>query len=175
MSGMDMSRELAAMVKVEQALSDLSEEERGRVLAWAGSRYGTPAVAGKASPLIALDKSQDDSEKIDSPTKSLEVNSLAEFYDMASPSSDAEKVLVVGYWLQFKEGYQELESHKINKELKHLGHGVGNVTRALDWNKAQKPAFIVQKRKEGTTKQARKKFVVTNEGKKFVEKMLRDT
>ncbi|ANH73510.1 hypothetical protein ACS15_2824 [Ralstonia insidiosa] len=91
---------------------------------------------------------------------------------MASPTSDGEKALVVGYWFQVKEGATELEAQKINSELKHLGHGIGNVTRALDWLKAQKPALMIQKRKEGTTKQARKKFVVTNEGKKHVEKMV---
>jgi hypothetical protein len=81
----------------------------------------------------------------------------------------------VGYWLQYREGANELEAQRINSELKHLGHGIGNVTRALDWLKAQKPSLMIQKRKEGATKQARKKFVVTNEGKKFVEKLLART
>jgi hypothetical protein len=100
-----------------------------------------------------------------------EISSLAEFYDLASPSTDAEKVLVVGYWFQFREGAQELEALKINNQLKHLGHGVGNVSRALELHKTQRPALMIQKRKEGATKQARKKFAVTNEGKKYVEKM----
>ena len=91
---------------------------------------------------------------------------------MVSPSTDTEKVLVVGYWFQFRDGAQELEALKINNQLKHFGHGVGNVSRALELHKTLKPALMIQKRKEGATKQARKKFVVTDEGKKYVEKML---
>jgi DNA-binding PadR family transcriptional regulator len=35
-----------------------------------------------------------------------------------------------------------------------------------------KPALVVQLRKEGTTRQARKKFKVTSEGKRAVARML---
>jgi len=172
MSEMAMSKELAAMVQIEQALQGLAEDERGRVLVWAGSRFGVSIAPHKSAPPKATDNSggnhPDDEPAADSPV----VGSLAEFYDRASPSSDGEKALVVGYWFQVKEGSAELEAQKINSELKHLGHGIGNVTRALEWLKAQKPALMIQKRKEGSTKQARKKFVVTNEGKKYVEKMV---
>jgi hypothetical protein len=171
MSGITMSKELSAMVQVEQALQDLPEEERGRVLAWASSRFGViipppKGVSPKAADIASGDHPED--EHGSSPS---EVSSLAEFYDLTAPTSDGEKALVVGYWIQFKEGASELEAQRINSELKHLGHGIGNVTRALETLKAQKPALMIQKRKEGTTKQARKKFVVTNEGKKHVDKM----
>lgn len=168
-----MSKELTAMVSVEHALSELSEEERGRVLSWAGSRFGVALASSpvKGTPSRGTDSPSNTHTDSASPANASEFDSLAEFYDHASPSSDAEKALVVGYWFQVKEGASELDAQKINSELKQLGHGIGNVTRALDWHKAQKPALMIQKRKEGTTKQARKKFVVTNEGKKYVEKM----
>lgn len=173
MPGMTMSKELGAMVQVEQALVDLSEDERGRVLSWAVSRFGVALAIPKASSSKSLPANEEDeSQQQVEAAKPGEIGSLAEFYDLASPSTDAEKVLVVGYWFQFREGAQELEALKINNQLKHLGHGVGNVSRALELHKSQKPALMIQKRKEGVTKQARKKFVVTNEGKKFVEKML---
>lgn len=172
MTEMAMSKELAAMVQIENALEPLGEEERDRVLVWAASRFGVTISGPKR--IMSKDSTiadQDDSVG-ETPPSSAEADSLAQFYDLASPSSDAERVLVVGYWFQFREGFQELEAQKMNTELKHLGHGIGNVTRALDWHKTQKPALMIQKRKEGTTKQARKKFILTNEGKKFVEKML---
>lgn len=172
MSEMAMSKELAAMVQIEQALQGLAEDERGRVLAWAGSRFGVSIASPKSAPPKTTDSAGGDHPDDEPPADSAEAGSLAEFYDLASPSSDGEKALVVGYWFQVKEGAAELEAQKINSELKHLGHGIGNVTRALEWLKAQKPALMIQKRKEGTTKQARKKFVVTNEGKKYVEKMV---
>ena len=175
MSAVTMSKELAAMVQVEQALVDLSEDERGRVLSWAGARFGVVLAVPKASPSYssrALPADEEGESPQDEVVNPAEISSLAEFYDLASPSTDAEKVLVVGYWFQFREGAQELEALKINNQLKHLGHGVGNVSRALEAHKSQKPALMIQKRKEGATKQARKKFVVTNEGKKYVDRML---
>lgn len=177
MPSMMMSKELTAMVQVEQALVDLSEDERSRVLGWAGARFGVALTQSKTSStsssktLPAYEK-EGELRQPEGSASPGEIGSLAEFYDLASPSTDAEKVLVVGYWFQFRDGAQELEALKINNQLKHLGHGVGNVSRALELHKTQKPALMIQKRKEGATKQARKKFVVTNEGKKYVEKML---
>jgi hypothetical protein len=82
------------------------------------------------------------------------------------------KALVGAYWMQFKEGVNDVDAMTVNTRLKHLGHGVGNITRAFEALKAERPSPIVQTRKEGNTKQARKKFKVTNEGKKRVEGML---
>lgn len=175
MSEAAMSKELAAMVQVEHTLVDLSEEERNRVLSWAGSRFGVVIAQVKAVQTKISDTTGDTHAGAEPRAGASDIDSLAEFYDRASPTSDGEKALVVGYWLQIKEGASELEAQKINSELKQLGHGIGNVTRALDWHRTQKPALMIQKRKEGTTKQARKKFMVTNEGKKYVEKMVTRT
>lgn len=169
MSDLELSKELAAMVAVERALIDLSEEERTRVLVWASSKFNVVLKAQKQKKQD-LDGDVDDDDA--PPADPNGAATLAEFYDQAGPSSDGEKVLVVGYWYQYRENVQDLEAQTLNAQLKHLGHGIGNITRALEWAKAQKPALMVQKRKEGTTKQARKKFAVTNEGKKYVEKML---
>ena len=138
MSGAAMSKELAAMVQIEQAFSGLDEAERDRVLVWAGSRFsggrihvphnlGTANEKASSAPHASSDAQSATSlgSKLDA------IESLAEFYDQASPATDADKALVVGYWLQMKAGASELESQKINFELKHLGHGIGNVTRAL--------------------------------------------
>lgn len=172
MSDKGLSKELSAMAQLEEALNALSEEERGRVLSWAGSRFGVAiAAAQKTARAKVGGGAEDDADEAqeDKPDAS---TSLAEFYDAAAPTSDGEKVLVVAYWFQYRQGETELDAQKLNSNLKHLGHGIGNVTRALESNKSQKPALIVQMRKEGTTKQARKKFKVTNEGKKVVERML---
>jgi hypothetical protein len=167
MADHELSKELGAMAAIEKALAELNEDERARVLTWAGSRFNVVVKAAKGK--------KDDGDGDTTPADPNAAASLAEFYDQASPSTDGEKVLVVGYWYQYRESAQELEAQTLNAQLKHLGHGIGNITRAMDWATDQKPALMVQKRKEGTTKQARKKFVVTNEGKKHVEKMLAKT
>lgn len=171
MSEQELSKELSAMVSIERALADLGDDERARVLAWAGARFNVGAELLRQKKAVLGERhaeSGDDDEGGDADV----ATNLAEFYDQASPSNEGEKVLVVGYWFQYRENATELDSQSLNSQLKHLGHGIGNVTRALEWAKTQKPALMVQKRKEGSTQQARKKFAVTNEGKKYVEKML---
>jgi len=164
-----LSKELSAMVGLEKALEELTDDERGRVLAWASSRFNVPLAPAKKGVPAEGGKGPDPVDVNSAPEMA---ESLAQFYDQAGPTTDAEKALVVAYWFQYHDGVVDLDAQSINSQLKHLGHGIGNVTRAIDGLKSQKPSLMVQKRKEGTSKQARKKFMVTNEGKKFVDKML---
>ncbi len=97
---------------------------------------------------------------------------LAAFYHAASPKTDTEKVLTVAYWLQKSQGLTDVESFGVNSELKQLGFGVGNVTRAFDNLMAMRPQPVMQTRKSGTSKQGRKKFRVTDIGMRTVERML---
>lgn len=157
------SPELKAMTDIEAALNDLSENERSRVMQWAAARFGAGPAGHTvvAKPAAPAGRPSDD-----------QFSSVGELYDAAGPVSDASRVLVVAYWLQYHQGATDVESQAINTELKHMGHGIGNITRAFSALKSQKPALVIQTRKEGTTQQARKRFKVTGEGQKAVEKML---
>lgn len=163
MTTTELSTELKAMANIEAALKDLSDDERARVMQWAASRF---RGAGK-SPL----KGGPENDEVQA-TDLGKYGTLAEFYDAAAPETEADRALVAAYWYQFKEDASDVEAQRINSELKHLGHGVGNITRAFEALKSQKPALIMQTRKEGSTKQARKKYKVTTEGKKAVERMI---
>lgn len=79
---------------------------------------------------------------------------------------------MVSYWFQFIKGDADIDSQSVNTELKHLGHGVGNITQAFAGLIARKPQLVIQTKKEGKTQQARKKYRVTQEGKKAVDAML---
>ena len=92
-----------------------------------------------------------------------------------TPRPSLNRALVTAYWFQCREGQEDIDAQKINSELKHLGYGVVNITRAFNTLKDQKPSLVMQTRKAGTTKQARKKYKVTAEGKKSVERMLQAT
>lgn len=163
-----LSPELQAMVRVESALNALEVTERARVIQWAQAKFrsaggGTNRVPADMPVEIERLGGGDD----------LGLDDLPAFYDAADPGNDAEKALVCAYWIQFRKGASDLDSQAVNTELKHLGHGIGNITRAFEALKSQRPALIVQTRKGGSTQQARKKFKVTTEGKKAVERMLR--
>ena len=70
------------------------------------------------------------------------------------------------------QGQETFTSQTLNSALKDLGRGVSNITRALAASMAQKPALVMQVRKSGTTKQARKIYKLTAAGKKAVVLMI---
>ena len=80
--------------------------------------------------------------------------------------------MVAAYHFLKHDGLEEVDSFRLNAALTHLGHRVGNITRALTSLIEEKPALVVQTRKEGKTKQARKKYKLTFEGVRKVERML---
>ena len=97
---------------------------------------------------------------------------IADLYAAAEPKGDAEKALVAAYWVQQIKGSGDFDAATINKELKHLGHGVGNITAALGSLIARKPNLVIQTRKAGTSQQARKRYKLTTEGLKYVDNMI---
>ena len=64
------------------------------------------------------------------------------------------------------------QSRGLNAELKHLGHGISNITAALAGNMRKKPQRVIQLKKSGGAKQAIKTYKVTNEGLVYVQGML---
>lgn len=167
----DPLTELEAMKAVAEALSALDDEDsRRRVLNWAGDRFG---VKIQTQPLVNVESpSQHNIPDAAKDPDEIDFEDVAEMYAVAQPTSDAEKALVVSYWLQYREAYACVDTQKVNTMLKHMGYGVGNITRAFDNLTKTRPQLIVQLRKSGSSKQARKTFKVTTEGKKYVEQML---
>jgi len=166
----DMFREIDAMRKVAEALASLDKDEVARVLEWAVSKFGVEIADQPVSQ-------QSDSmpPPVNSQNSDTDINfeTLAELFAAASPSTDAEKVLVVAYWHQYVLNEPSLTSYYINKDLKDLGHGVKRMNDAWDRLMAEKPHLVVQLKKTGSSTQARRIFKLTNAGKQRVEDMLR--
>jgi len=152
--------ELAAMSAVRDALNPLDEQTRARVIRWATERF---QVSAAPRPMT-----MPRTNEADAPAGGTDV---AAHFHSVSPRTDAEKVLAVAYWLQQTEGLKDIDSFRVNSELRQLGFGVGNVTRAFDNLMSTKPQLVMQTRKSGTSRQARKKFRVTNEGIRAIERM----
>ncbi len=162
----DPMAEIAAMQTVATALADLDTAATMRVLRWAAERFGLSVGSSSKAPASAAQGEKENG------TAELNFKDLAELYDAASPSTEWERALVAGYWFQFLGGEPEFGAQTINSALKNLGHGVSNITNAFETLKAQKPALVMQIKKAGTTKQARKKYKLTGAGKKAVELMV---
>lgn len=97
---------------------------------------------------------------------------MAELFAVAAPNSGPEKALVVAYFMQEVQGQEHLEAQTLNSELKHLGYKLPNVTATLSLLMSQQPAAVVQIRKTGKSRQARKLYRLTSEGVRRVRSML---
>jgi hypothetical protein len=148
--------EIEAMKSVANAIKDLDDAARGRVLSWLTGRYNVEAA----------DATPPDSERTAFPSKKKQSSEmdLPTTFAAARPESDTDRALVGAYWFQVIKGQADIDSQDVNSELKQLGHGVGNITRAFDHLMAAKPQLVIQTRKAGKAKQARKKYRVTEAG-----------
>lgn len=154
------------MRSVDDALSQLEEDERRRVLTWAISKFG-----GKTEdhPAITLD-GEDTGEATKSESSSYE--RIVDLVDAANPSSIVDYVLVATYWFQELNGEEEVTGRQVNAELKDLGHPSKNITDSFNSLIRRKPSQARQVKKSGSTRQAQKKYRLTNEGVRAVEQMI---
>jgi hypothetical protein len=161
-----VDREIQAMGEIARALKGLDEEAARRVLKWAIDRFQLRAVA-------AISGQGGGAGSGSLPTRAF--TDLPELFDAANPQTGLEKVLVVSYWFQVAQGQEEWDSHTVNKWLKQLGHPSGNITRDLDALIKRTPRLVLQVRKGGPSRQARKRYKLTREGIRAVETMLNVT
>jgi hypothetical protein len=103
------------------------------------------------------------------PRKGMQIASLLERW---SPETMAERALLGAYSLSRGKADRTVTSQSINAELKRAGILVPNITRAIESNLRAKPPLMAQKKKMGTTRQARKQYAITQEGVDFVESRL---
>lgn len=170
----DPETELKAMSDVSKAVGNLDDEARARVLRWAAERYSVTVAgssgrgkSGGGAGSAALENGSNGNGGTAS-----QFGDLADLYAATSPEMDTDKTLVAAYWFQFCEGKQEFGAQEINSALKNLGHPIKNITSAFDNLKARKPAPVMQLKKSGTSRQARKTYKLTVAGKQAVEMMI---
>lgn len=165
-----MDPEIEAMSKIAEALDELDIQAKTRVLRWAVDKYEVTLThkarkqgnQGYHDPDSTEDKEGDKKEH----------ETFAEFFSDAGPTSNAEKVLVAGYWHQEVLGEKELASASLNKDLKDLGHGVTRMNDAFSSLMSYKPQLAIQLKKTGSSPQARKKYKITKAGIDRVKEML---
>jgi hypothetical protein len=155
--------ELHALSAISSLLSELPGDSRARIVAWITSRFGGLGIVRAHSDAGDANQLTDSAR---------EFPDVATLFVAARPSTGSEKALTVAYWLQECMGREEWEGFAINSELKHLGHGLKNVTDALNSLIEHKPQLVVQLRKSGKAKQARKRYKLTAEGTRKVRLMV---
>ncbi len=163
--------EVEAMGAVAAALDGLDAEQQARVLRWAGDRYGV-SIAGKRQTLGGGGGGRDDD--LGSGSDPSEFEDVSGLFSAATPATDEDRALVVAFW--FQEGQEEKQPNvtgaQVNKELRNLGHGVPGINKVFDNRIATSPQQVIQTRKSGTTRQARKTYKVTKVGINRVQELL---
>jgi hypothetical protein len=154
--------EIEAMREAFQALKDIEPTARLRVVRWLADRFE-----------IHFQHTAKPGEKASDPNDALsQFESFADLHGGVSPSTEAESALVGGYWFQVVQKNADFSSQQVNDELKNLGNAVGNITAAFNSLRERKPALVLQVQKSGTTKQARKRYKLTQAGIREIERLL---
>jgi hypothetical protein len=154
--------EVSAMATLNAAFAELDDSARMRVLSWANQKFGSGQASIRSAHGLPPDKTPADAVFADLPA----------LYAEARPTSEPQRALVAGYWFQVCKKQSDFDSQSLNTELKQMGHGVSNITRALDELIKHRPQLVIQIKKSGTSKQARKRYRVTGEGIKAVAKLV---
>jgi len=158
--------EIEAMMSISPLLAKLDDGDARRVVRWESDRFGVlPAGRGGQNRESSL------SDPIGVGEQTVP-ESLPELFAAANEWSQAQKALVAGYWFQQILGHEDFDAQQVNDELKHLGHGITNITRALGELMNQRPQLTIQTRKSGKSKQARKRYKITAEGIRAANRML---
>ena len=155
--------ELGVMSVVYEELMKIDDEAKQRVLDWVAGKF---SLRPSKNAIESTKMSAGESISIES------FSSVADAFTAASPEIDRDKALIVAAFLQRNQAKDEITGYEINNELRQLGHGLKNVTDAINQMMDRKPKLMMQVKKEGKTKQARKKYKVTIEGFKAVQHML---
>lgn len=165
----EVETEVKAMATVAEAVKGLQPEAIRRVLDWANQRFLSKPLPSVANPTGTKSAAPNAGDGTDSTAP--QFREFHELFDAANPDTSVEKVLVAAYWYQEVEGSEDLDSTELNRALKNLGHPSSNITRDLDALIRRTPRFVMQVSK-GPTKSARRRYKLTREGIRAVQRMV---
>lgn len=166
--------EIDAMSAVATALTALEEDQQGRVLRWAAERYGVALPkggGGRGSTGGPAGDADDDVTDEEITSGDPEFPEFGDLFAACDPKTNEDKALVAAYWRQVHMGEESWPSAALTKDLRNLGHGIPNITDALTTNMRRRPQRVIQLKKSGSARQARKTYKVTREGLVYVQGM----
>lgn len=143
----------------------LKEKARDILLerAFGGSTSSTSVPRGRGRPRSERPSENGDGTEGD----------LASLLTRWTPTTMSDKALLGAYYLSRVRGDDTVTSQAINSELKRNGLAISNITRAIEANMRPDRPLMVQEKKMGSTKQARKQYRITPAGVEAVERRLR--
>jgi hypothetical protein len=167
-----LGTEIEAMGQIDTALEGLQADEKRRVLSWALDKHGDEVITATTRPAAASPAQTPAANATGTPADSTpkQFERISDLVDAASPNTTVDYVLVASYWFQVIEGEESITGMQVNAALKDLGHGASNITDSYSGLMTRKHARQIQK--SGTSRQARKRYRLTEEGIRAVQRML---
>lgn len=164
--------EIEAMGAIDKALGALDAEEQKRVLRWATDKFGGGQVKLTASGTGRM-SGADAGNGRPVAGNATEYARISDLMDAANPATTVDHVLAASYWFQVVQGNDDFTSQEVNAELKDLGQASKNITDSFSTLMKRKPPAVRQVQKTGSTRQARKKYRLTEPGIRAVEAMIK--
>jgi hypothetical protein len=151
---------LEAVRGVLEALKDLSPEDARWVLRRAQDTLSPVVTPPPADPTLR----ENGSTRV--PDENV---ALGDFVASVQPETEYDRVLAVGFYLQSVLDQPDFDSYTITTQLKDLGYQVTNITRVFDDLMKRNPTMAIQTKKTGTSRQARKRYRLTQHGLRYVQ------
>lgn len=161
--------ELSAMQTVMNALVPLDLAAKQRVIDWVTARL---ELAPPRSPTNQIRKNAGATNTVSDGVREADYADFATLFTAAQPITETDKALLAAHWTQTSTGANEFTAKPVNDALKNLGHGASNIARTLTELCDSKPQLVLQLKKSGKTKQAKKTFRVTAEGRTAIKRLL---
>lgn len=169
--------ELHAMSLVFDALKELDNGQRRRIIQWVKDRLQTnleeiPAPAPVPAPQTVVAPAAPapapapvaEAPRVPAKKDLAHFETAMDLFAESSAKKSTSKVLLMAAYLQERHNYKEISSYDINFRLKRIGHGVTNISSLINGILKRVPHLLVQVDAENLPKQARRKFRVTVEG-----------
>jgi hypothetical protein len=191
---MQLDPEISAMNEALDALKNLDNEQRKRVVDWITARYRLNEVS-KFQPLSEETETEEAEiiEPVEIPTGArrgrkpgvkktgvpgekniTDYETVLDLFSESNVKKVSSKILLMSAYLQEKLKFEEISSFDINSRLKRIKHGVTNISSAINGLVKKRPQLLTVVEKPGEEdKPSRRKFRVTEEGLKLVKTFLK--
>jgi hypothetical protein len=187
-------QEINALNDVYEALKGLDNSQIKRIIDWVTDKFAldkhpdlkvmegeaAPQPVEAAAPAAAPVKKRrgrgptkmkaEVETPLPQPAEAVEITGLMKydtFQDLCF-SSNAKtvtaKILLAAAYLNENKNIKEFGSSDVNALMKKIGHGVPNISAAINNLMDKNPPLLVQTGKPGTRKHARRTYSVTEEG-----------
>jgi hypothetical protein len=196
---MSQDPEIIAMSETFEALKHLQRPQIRRIVHWVKDRFGLIEGKAPAEPVVSVSAGEPapapapvKEEKvtleaapapavIEEPPKPkppqkrelIDFDTVLDLFSESNVKKVSSKILLMAAYLQERHNFKEISSYDINFRLKRIGHGVQNISSSINGILKRKPQLMIELKKDGASKQARRKFSVTVEGLKVARGFLK--